>query len=347
MRIRGLARLRRIARQFQNRFRSRVLVLMYHRIVDEDEDPHLLSVSPRHFAEHLEILSQVSQPMSLQDLACYLKAGSVPHRAVVVTFDDGYVDNLASAKGILERYEVSATVFVTAGFVGSMRSFWWDDLWHVLFEPWTLPESVELRIGPERLQWSFAGAMYSSDEDRVRHRHWRIYEPELGSRESAYCQLHRLLTPLPHTIQANILDQLADWAGIRLCGSSVKRVMRREELLQLADGGLIEVGAHTMNHSRLSALSNAELEQEVFESKKQLEQIIQRPVTSFAYPYGGSADYNLQAVACAKRAGFHCACTTIAAPVEEGTDRFQLPRFHVPDCDGRTFSRCIEDWFLD
>ena len=56
--------------------------------------------------------------MPLQQLAQGLQDGNLPHRSIVVTFDDGYAANLHNAKPLLERYDIPATVFLTTGCIG-------------------------------------------------------------------------------------------------------------------------------------------------------------------------------------------------------------------------------------
>ncbi|MCB0181434.1 MAG: polysaccharide deacetylase family protein [Anaerolineae bacterium] len=76
-----------------------------------------MAVSPCHFAEQLEIIRQLGQPLSLHQLVEAHKSGEVPHRAVVITFDDGYKNNLYNAKPLLEQFNIPATVFVTSDYV--------------------------------------------------------------------------------------------------------------------------------------------------------------------------------------------------------------------------------------
>ena len=115
-------------RSLRRRFTSRTpLALLYHRVTELPLDPQLLCVSPKHFGEHLDVLATEFQPLSLLEFIERLGCGRLPSRAVVVTFDDGYEDNLSNAKPILDRYGVPATVFVTTGYMGENREFWWDD----------------------------------------------------------------------------------------------------------------------------------------------------------------------------------------------------------------------------
>lgn len=101
---------------------------MYHSISSGRPDPWDLCVDPDLFAEQLQILADCFRVVSLAELRRTLAAGGPLSRAVVITFDDGYRDNLLVAKPLLEGLGIPATVFVTTGYVGSGRDFWWDEL---------------------------------------------------------------------------------------------------------------------------------------------------------------------------------------------------------------------------
>ena len=85
-------------------------------------------MTPAHFDEHVTAIRERFHPLSLEELVAGLDGAGFPRRAVVITFDDGYRDNLLTARPILERHGVPATVFVITGYTGTNRSFWWDDL---------------------------------------------------------------------------------------------------------------------------------------------------------------------------------------------------------------------------
>ena len=103
------------------------VVLVYHRIAEPESDRWRLAVSPGHFDEHMAIVRERFHPIALDALGAALRRGTVPRRSVVVTFDDGYRDNLL-ARPVLEAYEVPATIFVVTGYTGTEEGFWWDEL---------------------------------------------------------------------------------------------------------------------------------------------------------------------------------------------------------------------------
>ena len=105
MRIRGIGRLRRLARSISNIFIRQAIVLLYHRVIELPSDPQLLCVSPRNFAEQLQVIRGYGRAIQVKALGKALQSGNRGRPVVVVTFDDGYADNLYHAKPLLERYE--------------------------------------------------------------------------------------------------------------------------------------------------------------------------------------------------------------------------------------------------
>src|SRR5206468_8270348 len=116
----------RIRRVFTDRHAP--VILMFHRIAQPVCDPWGLAVAPALFAEQMQLLRERWIALSLPELVNRLHQGTLPRRAVAVTFDDGYVDNLEVAKPILERAGVPATVFLATGYVDKRSEFWWDEL---------------------------------------------------------------------------------------------------------------------------------------------------------------------------------------------------------------------------
>lgn len=320
----------------------RGLILMYHRVAEKDVDPWSLSVTPVHFAEHLAVMRRVAHPVSLSRLGRAHADDELPDRAVALTFDDGYANNLYSARPLLERADIPATVFIATGYSGQSREFWWDALDQALLRPGWLPANLCLDIGGAVKQWELGDAAeYSEAQHRQDFAH---YAPDAapGSRLALYWSVWETLQRLPADQQRQALDAILAWSGCRPVTRPTHRSLRPDEISLLARGGLVSVGAHTVNHPLLPAHPAALQRDEIRQSKAYLEEVLGHPVTSFSYPFGG---YGAETVPLVREAGFRYACSTIEAPVLRRSDRFLLPRYEVSDWNGEEIERRVSQWF--
>lgn len=339
----GIERLRRAARLPRSRSEGKALVLCYHRINELCSDPRLC-VTPRRFAEHLEVLREYARPIGLQQLSKALLDGNLPERSVVVTFDDGYADNLYNAKPLLERYGIPATVFVITGYIGHKREFWWDELEGLFLRSGVLPEKLDLNVNGSTYHWRLGQAGNYDEEAFQRQRRWRPGEEARTSYRTLYESLWNLLRRTAEGERRRVLHELRGWAGAGEAVRPSHRPLSLEEVVALGKGGLIEVGAHTVTHPALRRLSPDSQREEILGSKARLEEILNRSVTSFSYPYGILSEQTVDIV---REAGFSCACSTRADVVTLSTERFQLPRAEVQDCNREEFAVQLSAWFSD
>src|SRR4051812_15112248 len=88
-------------------------VLLYHRVLEQSYDPQMLAVTPENFYEQLLFLKKKGPFLSIDEFAEILKTGKkFPRNAFLITFDDGYADNLINALPILENLELPAVFYV-------------------------------------------------------------------------------------------------------------------------------------------------------------------------------------------------------------------------------------------
>jgi peptidoglycan/xylan/chitin deacetylase (PgdA/CDA1 family) len=294
--------------------KGRAVILMYHRIAEPAFDPWRICVSERYFDEHLAELRAHFRPLSLGELASSIERGTVPPRAVAVTFDDGYRDTLEAAKPALERHGIPATVFVAAGYVGSGRDFWWLELERICFAG-TRPRSGPVAVDPLRADWS----------ERT---------------DQLYLNLWRQLQLLPHERRRELLDELAKAANWTRTPSDA--TLSAEQLVELGSGELVEIGGHTVNHPSLPSLSADEQLAEMRQGRVRLEEWLGRPVTSFSFPHGAFTE---ESVRLAREAGFARACVSVDAAARPGNDIFQLPRRHVDPWRGDEFAWQLSRFF--
>jgi FkbM family methyltransferase len=295
------------------------LVLLYHRVADDPLDSQLLAVSPANFEAHLRELASNYRVVPLAMLLRDAFGGIFRPGTVALTFDDGYLDVLENGVPILEKYGLHATVFVTSGMVGSDREFWWDDLERIFLTGAPLPGTLDVTTpaGPQC---------------------WALDGPE--GRVAAYEGLCAVLRNCDFDeIRADV-DGLLAWAGMPSGGRKSHRVVDREQLRRLAASPSIEVGSHTVTHSRMSVLSPARQRDELVASRQRLGEWTGRDPSLFSYPYGTRADFDASTMRQAAEAGYTAGIANFAGVLKAGFDPFAVPRRLVRNWDGRAFA----DW---
>ena len=290
--------------------RDVTLILCYHRIAEDVEDPFHLCVHPKNFAAHLEEIQRWREPSTLSDL-------SRPSRRprVVVTFDDGYSDNLGVALPIAEQKGIPITIFVTSGMLGDTNGFWWDRLGALLRARPKGPSEFSVVVGGNTRKIPVGVGDLQSDFTAVRSHLLPLAVPEIGRALHAASEQWSVTSTAPR-------DALP---------------LTHDELLRFAAAELVTIGAHTVDHVRLRDRSAEEQLQTITASKKELEQLLDQRVCHFAYPFGRSGDFDDGTVDTVRLAGFETACTTLPGSADPSTDHYRLPRRLVMDWGERAF----------
>ncbi len=294
-------------------------VLFYHRIAEGVDDPFTLCVSPERFAAHLDEIGRCGEPSTLTELSL---PSSRPR--IVVTFDDGYADNLINAVPIAEAKGVPITIFVTSGVLGSSDGFWWDRL------------GTLLRSRPS----SIKEVSLPADGGTVRVR--------LGSpwRRIDLQSVRRHLLPLPVGEIHRVLDSVSEQWGISAAPPPDARPLTCSEFVELAASDVVTIGDHTVDHARLRDLEPADQLQTIAPSKERLEQLSGRSISHFAYPFGGKDAFDDHSVEAVRSAGFETACTTIPGNASSTSDPYRLPRHQVKNWSRLRFRLALERWRL-
>jgi peptidoglycan/xylan/chitin deacetylase (PgdA/CDA1 family) len=330
------------ARRMRNTFVSRGVILLYHRVIDLESDPYNLCISPARFEEHLQVLRRLSPVVRLGELAKALSSGSLPHRSVVITFDDGYADNLYQAQPLLEKYEIPATVFMTTGAGGRQREFWWDELVRIFLQPNSLPQYLNLDVTGLQFTADLAETATYNSQDFRHHARWSIKSADNPTaRHRVFRALYPLLSKMRPQQRTQALDQLLQWASFAPTVRPTHRALEPAEVRELAKGGVVEIGGHTVNHPDLTAQSAEVQADEIGRCREDLERILERAVSSFAYPFGFYDELTPRIV---REAGFQCACSCEQRVVRGSSDLLLLPRFSPGNWDGRQFAEQIRGW---
>jgi peptidoglycan/xylan/chitin deacetylase (PgdA/CDA1 family) len=287
---------------------ARLWILIYHRVLSAPDVIIPNEPDATQFRWQMELLAHHFNTLPLSEAARRLREGTLPPRAVSVTFDDGYADNVEVALPILQSTGVPATFFIATGYLdgGCM----WNDK---IIETLRCVPNGNLDLMDEGL------GIYSlsSAADRL----------------AIIGEVIRMFKYLPREEREQRAQALTQRCQVSL---PVNLMMTSNQVRQLRQAGM-EIGAHTHTHPILASLEWASVEQEIAESKARLEGLLGESVCLFAYPNGKlGKDYLLEHVNIVRNLGFEAAVSTTWGVASVQSNLWQLPRFTPWD---RTSSR--------
>ena len=245
-----------------DRSAERVRVIAYHRVdeleAEPDLDPGLVSATPDDFRAQMEVIARHYNAITIEDLvAAHRGEKTLPARAVLLTFDDGYLDFGERAWPILREVGLPAVLFVPTSFPDQPGpGFWWDRLYAAL------RNSREPRFEVEG-----KGAFDLRDN---------------AGRRAAHRVLREHVKSLPHASAMKWLDeQIGEIAEL----PSLHRVLGWDALRKLAHEGLA-VCSHSHAHALCTRLEPEELAKDVAVAKRRIEEELgeDAPPPVFAYP---------------------------------------------------------------
>lgn len=112
-----------------------------------------------------------------------------------------------------------------------------------------------------------------------------------------------------------------------------------KQLKEIAESGMVEIGAHTVNHRALKGISKESAIYEIENCKKQLEELLNIPIISFAYPDG---QFDNQAIDLVREAGFKSAVSTMHGFEINHENKYFLFRIHPGEKIGESLLKSLE-----
>lgn len=257
-----------------------VLVLNYHRVgqgADSLFDRGLWSATPEDFDAQVRFLKAHYEIIGAADLAAV--AGQPSGRYVQITFDDGYRDNYDCAYPILRSHGVSATFFLTTGFIDQPQLPWWDEI------AWMVRTSKRRSV--EGMPWLSTPVPFD--------------EPD---REQAVYTLLAKYKSLPGEVTGPYLDWLAETTGSGRYAQveTLQMWMTWPMVREMRQGGM-GFGGHTVTHPVLANLSRQRQAEEIAGCKERLETELGEPMTVFSYPVGSPQSFNRDTWTCLREQG--------------------------------------------
>jgi len=246
-------------------FKSQIYIIMYHRVAPKLDSWTLDSLSPLSFEKQIIFLQKNYKIISLDSLVQSILLGkSIPQKVAIITFDDGYRDNYLYAYPILKKYNISATIFLVTGHIGTGNLFWWDKIGYAI--NYTNLNQLNLDgIGIISLR---------SERERM----------------NAILKLIEHMQLIPWDRANSLINELCSIAEVDYNVDLGRTyIMTWDDVNEMASAG-INFGAHTVSHPILTNMSLDQAKWEILYSKNCLEKRISQNIDAFSYPCGYFSD---------------------------------------------------------
>lgn len=278
---------------------STLTILSYHRVLREPDSFHPDYPTQREFASQLGSAAKVLRFMPLREAVDLVLRGRARGHLGVVTFDDGYRDNLEQALPVLKSLRIPATLFVSSAYLDG-DIFFADGINEAIRGATTTGLDATslglpyLDLGGLRARMNAAAVV----QQIVKYR-------KPAERDAITAQLVAMLSDRP-----------------------LPRLMMTADQLRTMQKSGVTIAAHGHRHPMLSMLTDAEIEADLAENIRILQDITGVRPTEFAYPNGRcGSDFSSRHVDLLRRIGLEVAVTTCSGIVREGDDPLLLPRF--------------------
>jgi peptidoglycan/xylan/chitin deacetylase (PgdA/CDA1 family) len=296
-------------------------ILMYHRVIESaDADPYALGmcVTRQNFEAQLAYIKDNFDVRPLRELVDLSRKGlTMPARALAITFDDGYLDNIEIAAPLLRASGLPATFFIAVGGLDDGTELWWDRVIGAVY-----------RTARTEMDGAVIGLPGSIDLARGVRQHsvqlildhlWRQEPSMLEDRIQALCKA-----------LGEVRDTPAD------CPVAAPR-MTRAHIRQLSEQGF-EIGAHTVRHVNMRQLTPEQAAEEIRTSRRALQSLCGTTIRSFAYPSGFHSERLQQML---EAEGFDYAVSTDRGVNQLPFRHHALFRIGAPDTGISDFKRAV------
>jgi peptidoglycan/xylan/chitin deacetylase (PgdA/CDA1 family) len=296
-------------------------VVTYHGIrpagyepVDPALDGNLITADV--FRRQLRLLKARYTVISPEEMRSWCeKGGEFPPRSVLLTCDDGLLNNLTEMLPILEEEKLRCLFFVTGASAGEERgTLWYEELFLIFLRA----PAGYFAISCEGVE--VAGELGARAQrltvwwDSVK----RLSRLDAEGRRT-FLQLARSHFGLSHAAKSGRVDDP---------GSCRFSLLTRTEIRRLAGAGMT-IGAHTISHPMLSKAPPELAWTEIAEIRTRLEAILGAEVWALAYPFGSPESVTPEVVAMAKKAGYHAAFLNFGGGLGVELPPYAIPRIHV------------------
>jgi peptidoglycan/xylan/chitin deacetylase (PgdA/CDA1 family) len=265
--------------------RRNLIILNYHRIGNADEttfDSGVFSATAEQFNSQISYLKRRFHISTLEEVFTMMGGDAPRGTSVLITFDDGYVDNYTLAFPILRTHGVQAVFFLPTAFIGTGKLPWWDTIAYII------KQSVKKRIHLEYPEPAIFELVRDGGKS-VSMQVLRLF------RQSAVKDPERFILELEKACEVS-----------RPRGSAERCFLDWEEVRDMQRNGMA-FGSHTHSHEILTKLSPELQREEARFSREILERELNRQIDVLAYPVGLKHCFSADTVNALEQTGYRAA----------------------------------------
>jgi len=267
--------------------RDSLMVLNYHRIGNAEDDlldPDIFSATAEQFNDQISYMKRRVSLVTLEEALTFIDGTSKDKARccrVLITFDDGYLDNYEIAFPILRSHEAQGVFFLTTNMVGSCDVPWWD---HIAY----LVKTARKR----RFQLRYPSDLIVNLDEK-------------GLTESLRTILWHYKLP-GNSDPARFIRELEEESKGDKPPRTQRRFLNWDEAREMSRGGMT-MGSHSHSHAMLSQLSTDQQREELTKSRAILKAQLGVETNTLAYPVGIRDSFTNQTQKIAREAGYRAA----------------------------------------
>uniref|UniRef100_A0A2A4Z931 Chitooligosaccharide deacetylase n=1 Tax=OCS116 cluster bacterium TaxID=2030921 RepID=A0A2A4Z931_9PROT len=271
-----------------------IIFMLHHILPDAVQDESkfrpngLLEVTPD-FLEQVILYLQANdyEIISLDEMQSRLESGVAKPKKpyIIFTIDDGYLDNLEHAYPVFKKHNCPFTIYVATDLCDHKLFMWWRAL------------DAVIRDNPS-VEFDAFGIKINKPTGNVSEKY------------AAYNEIYWQLRDMGEVEKRQAVLALAKKYKFDPIEETKLVAMSWVQLKQLEQDELVTIGAHTISHSAIAKLSDADAKIEIEQSRAIIRDKTGIECAHFCYPYGSAAEANLREFKLTEQAGYKTAVTT-------------------------------------
>lgn len=283
-----------------------VYILFYHRLSDATKQKRVAAsaVNYQSFDEQMDFLSKNYKIISMDEVPSVLKSSSkLPEKYMVITFDDGYRDNLIYGSDIFSKYNLRPTIYLTANCIENQTLMWFDIVNDIVFS--SKKSVITLKVGQNTITKNI----------------------------DSYCSKNALLKILKSYMKSistedklKYIDYMMSEFDLSI-DTKTDLMLTWKQSLELISQKVV-IGSHTMTHPILTRSKLQDAEYEISESKRIIEEKLNEKIIHFSYPNGCKSDFNDE-IKKIVSSNYATGVTTITGINKPSCDMYELKRIYV------------------